>query len=222
MQYFFLAFGIFFAFPAFAHVPIIVPAQSQTEVIIVEDPDLSQAYYGTMDNSPHTYEVRSEKLFSLSIALSVPDIESSTNSISAIVVKMPERKGRVTEITRINAHDALWESSFEFFGGDFYRKGPTYTHELEPGVYRIQVYTPNNTEKYVFTIGTREEMTIGYFELLGRILEVKYFFEKSSVRILESAFVYIPLVLLFGCIYSIRWYRRRKNSNTIVEDDTEA
>ena len=97
MRYLFFIFCYLFAIPVLAQVPVMVPAQSQTDVIIVEDPDLLQAYYGSMENNPHTYEVRSERPFLLSIALSVPDIESSADTISAIVIKLPERKGRVTD-----------------------------------------------------------------------------------------------------------------------------
>lgn len=194
-----------------AHVPVLVPTQTQSSVIVVEDPDLSQAFYGELNDLSHTYEIQSLVPFTLTLQVLVPDTESSSNNISGIVVKLPETQGRVTEIAPLTATDAEWESFYEPFGGDSYRKGPKVEKELEAGTYHIGIHTPDNKEKYVLVVGTREELSIGYFETVRRLLGVKVFFGKSPVQVVESPFVYIPLLIVV-CAGLAFWYVRRKKA----------
>jgi hypothetical protein len=196
-----------------AHVPLVVTQTDLHDVVTIEDPDLSQAFYGLLQGFPHTYEFTVTQPMKLFVEVLVPDIESSTNNVSSIIVREVERSGRVTEIARLPAKDAAWESFFEPFGGDSYRRGPRFEAGIEPGKYRVEVHTPDNVEKYVLVVGKREEFAgIGYFELLGRIAEVKVFFEKPRISIVQSPFVYIPLIIIliaFGAL----WYWRKKRAS---------
>lgn len=215
MRFLFI-FTLFFIQVAFvdAHVPDLVSQPTLNDVYTIEDPTLSQAFYGTLKDFPHTYEIHATEPFTLFTQILVPDIDESKNTISGIIIKLPESKGRVTEISRLSAKDASWESEYEPFGGDSYRKGPSLQRDLEPGTYRIEVHTPNNLEQYVLVVGTREEMTIGYFEMLRRLVGVKVFFGKSPIRIVESPFVYVPLFVLV-CIFA-GWFVYRRNKSKIV------
>lgn len=208
---FLVLLSVYFVFAplASAHVPVLVEQESLRDILIIEDPDLSQAFYGEMDNFPHTFEIRSGKPFMLFTQILVPDIDSAKDNISGIIIKLPESRGRVEEITRLSL-SSPWPSEYEPFGGDSYRMGPSFERELGPGTYRIEVNTPDNVEKYVLVVGKREELTIGYFELVGRIAEVKAFFGKSKLRVVESPYVYVPLLVLLGIGYLL--YRRRKIS----------
>lgn len=199
--------------PAYAHVPVLVEQESIQVITQISDPELSQAFYGEMKGYPHTYEIRTGEPFSLYAEILVPDIEESQNIISGIIIKEQKKGGRVTEVTRLYAKDAPWESQFEFFGGDTYRHGPRYEAEAEAGVYRIEVHTPENMGKYVLVVGSREEMTIGYFELLGRMMEIKTFFGKSRIMIIQSPLVYIPLIIIGGGV--LFWYVRRRKLNAV-------
>ena len=192
----------------FPHVPVLVTKESPVDKIQIEDPELSQAFYGSMHGFPHTFEIVATKPFTLFTQILVPDIDSSKNTISGIIIK-ELKSGRVEEVSPLTAKDAAWEKSYEPFGGDTYRKGPSFEGNLEPGVYRIEVHTPDNLEKYVLVVGKREDLTLGYLELLRRVTEVKEFFEKSQFRIIESPLVYIPLILLISAVGV--WYGRRKS-----------
>jgi hypothetical protein len=216
---------IFFSSALFAeaHVPVLVSQDSLKDITHIEDPTLSQAFYGQLDGIPHTYEIVATESFKLFTQILVPDIDSSENIISGIVIKLPEERGRVTEVSRLPSKDASWESQYEPFGGDTYRQGPQFETELGPGKYRIEVHTPDNQEKYVLVVGKREEMTLGYFEFLGRLIEVKRFFEKSPIRIVESPFVYVPVG---GCALLVLgwwWFRfqRKKKIHNPQHDDEE-
>lgn len=208
---FVLALFLVFSAPAFAHTPVIVEQQTVGDITQIADPDLSQAFYGVLNDFPHTFEVRADKPFKLHTEILVPDIEESTNNISGIIIKEQGKGKRVLEVARLSAKEATWESEFEPFGGDTYRHGSSFDKELDAGVYRIEVHTPDNRDKYVLVVGTREEMSIGYFELIGRMIEVKKFFGKSPFMIIESPFVYIPLLLIL-IIGGVVWYVRKRRS----------
>lgn len=207
-----LLIAIFSPGVALAHVPVLVEQESIKDVYMIEDPTLSQAFYGEMHDFPHTYEIQAAQSFTLFTQILEPDIDTSKNNVSGIIIKLPEKRGRVTEITRMSLPTS-WQSEYEPFGGDTYLMGPIFEQELGPGTYRIEVHTPDNREKYVLVVGTREELTIGYFELLGRLMEVKEFFGKSKFRIIESPYVYVPLVacLIIGYLLYRRFYKRNIN-----------
>ncbi len=212
--------GCFFFFHASlvdAHVPNIVPDLIQSDVIHIEDPTLSQAYYGEMNDFPHTFVFSSVEPFHFFAQILLPDISSSKNNVSGIIIKLPEKRGRVTEIGRLEYRNATWETEYEPFGGDTYRNGPVFEKDLEPGRYRIEVHTPENLDKYVLVVGTREEMSIGYFETVRRLMEVKAFFGKSKLRIIESPYVYVPIIVISICMY-VGWYYRRRFKKVDVEN----
>ncbi len=198
-----------------AHVPVIIVQDSLKDIETIPDPELSQAFYGELVGFPHTYEIRATEPFTLFTQILLPDIESSKNNVSGIIIKEKRAGGRVEEITRLRAKDATWETEYEPFGGDTYRKGTSFEAEMGPGVYRIEVNTPDNVEKYVLVVGKREEITIGYFELIGRIADVKVFFGKSKLRVIESPFVYVPLIIMgIGALVFYIW-RRKKNGEIV-------
>jgi hypothetical protein len=211
--------SIFFAYAHLAsgHTPVLVEFESLKDIITIDDPELSRAYYGELKGFPHTYEVRSDAPFLLRVEVLVPDTDWSTNGISSMIVRQVEGSGRVTEVARLEAKDASWESFYEPWGGDSYRRGPMFEEELLSGTYRVEIHTPDNIEKYVLVIGSREERELGYFELLGRIVEVKTFFGKSKVAILQSPIAYIPfliaLVTILVLMYVWRFRRRRDRIN---------
>jgi hypothetical protein len=197
------------ALPAVAFVPNLITQKTLNDIVVISTPELSQAFYGQMENFPHTYEIHSDIPFTLYTHILVPDITSSKNIVSGIIIKEPVRSGRVTEIARLEAKDAAWTKWFEWRGGDSYREGAVFEKELEAGTYRIEVHTPDNLEKYVLVVGKREEMSIGYFELIRRLMGVKRFFEKSPVLIIMSPYVYAPL-LGIGVVGGVLWYRQRR------------
>ncbi len=192
-----------------AHVPYLISQTSLHDITQIEDPHISKAYYGTLEGFPHTYEIISTEPFLLFAEILIPDIHESEPIVSGIVIREVGTSGRVSEVDRLLATESEWNSFYEPFGGDSYRRGASILKEVEAGIYRIEVTTPNNDEKYVLVVGKEEKFgEIGYFETLKRMIEVKAFFGKSKLRIVESPFVYIPLVIL--CIGLLVWnYKRR-------------
>jgi hypothetical protein len=181
------------------------------DITTIEDPSRSQQLYGVLDGFPHTYEINIREPLLLHTEILIPDVQNATGNVSVIIIKETGSRGRVTEVARILARDATWESFFEWWGGDRYRRGGKYDAELAPGVYRIEVSTPDNVSPYVLVIGTQEASHIvRYFDLLTRVGDVKEFFGKSRWTMIGSALVYGPLLVIIGV--SLCWflYRRRK------------
>jgi hypothetical protein len=216
MKHCFAIVLVLFSPLCFAHasVPILIEQESIRDITPIEDPTLSQSLYGTLDGFPHTYEVRADEPFLLRAAVLIPDTSFARENVSGIIIREIGQQGRVREVTRMLAQDASWESFYDFSGGDSYRRGGVYEAEVEPGVYRIEVSTPDNQAPYVLEIGTRDEFgTIGYMERVKRLMEVKSFFGKSKIRIIESPYVYVPL--LVGVLIVVYWlWRRRRTSRT--------
>lgn len=210
MRYGILVLFLCVASFAYAHVPFLVTQTSLHDIITINEPENSRAFYGEMTGFPHTYEIRAEKPFHLFAQVLLPDIESSKNNVSGIIIREVEGSGSVKEVARFLAKDAAWDTFYEPFGGDTYRNGGAFEKDVEPGVYRIEVSTPDNLEKYVLAVGKIEGSgEIGYFETIRRIAEVKVFFEKSKIFVIQSPFVYVPLLILimFGVV--VWFYRRR-------------
>ena len=123
----------------------------------------------------------------------------------------------MTEVARLLAKDATWESFYEPFGGDSYRKGGEYETDLEPGVYRVEMSTPDNLTKYVFVIGKNESSGgVGYFEMIGRIMDVKAFFGKSRIFVIESPYVYVPIGILLIAYGVYRWRKGRRDREQVL------
>ena len=203
----FLVLYIFSAPHALAYVPVLVEQESLSDITQISDPTLAQGFFGTLDSFPHTYEIHASEPFTLYTNIRTPDLSSNTNTVSGIIIK--EEKRGVSEITRMHAVDALWETVYDSLTGGSYREGATFEKELEPGVYRIEVHTPDNAEKYVLMVGKRDDMTLGYFTLLERLMDVQRFNERSAFFIVLSPYVYIPLNIILGGIGGICWYKRR-------------
>jgi len=193
-----------------AHVPVLPEFASYDDAKTIVSPDISRAYYGELTSFPHRYEfVIEENNRDLFVEVLVPDIEAAANNIDAIIVKQHDA-GYVDEVARLSAKDATWESFYEWFGGDSYRRGPGFEKTVEPGKYILEVFNANNVGKYVLVVGKKEDFSeVSIFETQQRIYEVKRFYGKSPLAVLQSPFYYVPTSVII-LIALILWYRHRK------------
>ncbi len=193
---------------AYAYIPEVIEQASLHDISTIDDPSLSQAFYGKLTGYPHTYEIRSKEPFELYVQILLPEIEGVSEELSGIVIKETGFRGRVSEVARLLGRDASWESFYEPWGGDYYRKGGELTQQVEAGVYRIEVSTPDNNTPYVLVIGKQEDSGgVGYFEMIKRIAAVKEFYGKSKFTVIQSPFVFGPLALMLVCGVAFYFYR---------------
>lgn len=211
VRYFSFFIAIVCAMPvlAFAYGPTFVETPRQNEVMPLREPKIAKDFYGKLEGYPHMYEFATKEPIRLSVGISVPDIESSRDNVSGIVLFV-NKNGSVREISRLRAREASWEPYFEIWGGDSYRQGGSFETNLEPGTYRIEVSTPENIGTYVLHVGTEKAFPLfSYFSYLGKVAEVKAFFGKSPIRIVESPLVYGPVLITLLALAAFFVRKRR-------------
>jgi len=221
---FFLKLGvIFFLFivsfsVCFAHQPRLV----EKETTVIENPEISQAFYAELTGSPQNYAIQSDIPFKLYVGLLVPDLPDSDTDYIA----------KVTSDTGLNVvldgNSFEWESFYEEFGGDDYLNGPEYMDDsfeddyphgvlVDPGLYTIEVSSSDNRGKYVLVVGEIESFSFSEIVNTIKILpKLKSdFFEKSAFTAffnLIGLFLLIPVILIILLvIFLIILYRRYKN-----------
>jgi hypothetical protein len=198
-----------------AYYPLGVEQTSLKDVVEITHPEHEQIYFGDLSGFPHTYEIRSLKPFDLYLEIRIPDIEDLPDNVSGIIVREKEFGG-VEEIARLRASDAAWNRLYEEDTNDWYRVGGVFEEQVSAGVYRIEFSTPDNIEKYVFTIGRGEPREpLGYFEKVQRLFALKVFFEKSVFSTLTSSLVYIPTIVLVLIIIATVFVRRRRSTDVV-------
>jgi len=167
-----------------AHQPRIV----SDEVTLIENPEVSQAFYSNLNAKPEYYQIKSEKEFKLYVGILVPDLENIGKDISVEVFTEhihTEKENNDSKeheiILLLNGLEHNWTYYFEEFAGDSYYKGPEKSLYLDAGIYNIKVYSPDNEGKYVLVVGEKEEFPL--HEIINMIFTLpglkKDFFEKS-------------------------------------------
>jgi len=193
----------------FAHQPRLV----KDELTIIENPEISQAFYGELIGEPALYSVQAEQPFSLYIGILVPDIPNIDKDVSVEIYKDDEF------MALLNGENHEWTEFYEEFAGDNYFWGPEYKNEntedfeikgieSEAGAYVFKVFSPDNLGKYVFVVGEKEEFPADEIVNTFKVLpELKTdFFGKSVFSIFLSkigVFLLIPIVLIIGIILLI-------------------
>lgn len=208
----FLTLLAFFLLPgfAFAHQPRVVESET-TQVV---DPEISKAYYATLNGWPHTYIIDSKVDFDLYVGILVPDIKSADKSTVAEISKA----GVV--LATIGGKDAPWKSFFEPFGQSSYLDGGEYKARAEAGVYTIKVRSDNNDSKYSLAVGEIEAFDGAEgTNALSVIPELKRdFFEESPISFIKSPFGWGLIVVMYllagivGFLYRAILKKFAKNS----------
>jgi hypothetical protein len=120
--------------------------------IIVDNPEISQAFYGELNGEPVYYQIHSLQPFQLYVNLLVP---TSTGQGGELVsAEVTDSSGEV--IMFLNGTNSTWNPYFEEFGGDYYLKGPEATLNVPAGTYNIRVFNSQNQGKYSIAIGKIE------------------------------------------------------------------
>ncbi len=163
--------------------------------IIVENPEISQAFYGNLKGTPDYYQITSDKPFELYLNLLVPASPGLGGSLPSVQVS--DSKGEI--ILTMNGTTSTWTPYFEEFGGDYYLKGPEATQKVPAGKYIIKVFNDNNQGKYSLAIGKIEAFPAD--ESLKAIvnlpiLKEQFFSKQVTLLFLE----FIGIILALGSI----------------------
>jgi hypothetical protein len=199
----------------FAHQPRLVENKITTvkNPIIVQNPEISQAFYGELKGEPDYYKIDSDKEFYLYLSLVVPDVQGARKDFSVDI------KFKDTLIV-LDAKSAKWDIFFEKFAGDNYFNGPEFDKKVEAGSYLIKVYNPDNQGKYSLAIGKIEAFPPKEaFHAVVSLPKLKSFFQKSpltayfnfiglfiGITIVFLAIIIVLIIVIFRAI-------KRKSKN---------
>ena len=215
---FFFIISCLFLPNVFAHQPRLVGNETN---IVVDQPEISKAYYGSLSGKPATYRIKSTEPFRLYVNILVPDMEGIDKDISVKILK----QGAVISFLNGIEHD--WSQFYEPFAGDHYFRGSEYVKEQDAGTYEIEVYSPDNLGKYVLAIGDREAFPLGElvrtYAVLPRLKSE--FFGKSPfsayfniMGIFLAVIFVIAGVILITVIYSIKFIREKLCKRRCITD----
>jgi len=199
---------------AHAHNPRVVESGAVTNI---ENPEVSQAFYGTLNGKSQLYFIRADKPFKLYAGLLTPDVPGATQDFSAEITQISKfvdgaaqevsidqaigLGGKKTLLSTLDGTRMEWKRFYEEFGNDWYWQGPETAPMDSPvapspaGLYEIRVSNPGNQGKYVLVVGTQEKFPPReIWNALVTMPHVKSFFEKSPF----TAFFNRIGLMLFG------------------------
>ena len=150
--------------------------------IVIENPEVSQAFYGDLQGQPDYYKISSDEPFKFYLNLLVP--ASPGIPPDFISAELLDSSGNV--LITIDGQNGTWEPYFEEFGGDYYLKGPETRANLTAGTYYIKIYNSKNQGKYSIAVGEIESFPID--ESLAALV---------TIPLLKEQFFGKPVTLLF-------------------------
>lgn len=187
----------------------------QYEVLSLSgDPRTAREIYGTLNEYPIMYELRSDQAFLFTAQVAQVAVENPVPFALMVVEALPDDAG-VREVARMPApQDWLIEKDQEL--GVVWQLGTLVTQELPAGTYWIEVSTPSNQGQFQLRVGT-EARSLSYSERWSRVLAVNNFLNRSVFTLISSSFVQVHLLVVacFGGVLLLRWkYLTRRRSAT--------
>ncbi|APH38027.1 hypothetical protein [Methanohalophilus halophilus] len=204
-----------------AHLPRLV----ESNITNVENPEVSQAFYGELKGVPDIYVIESDISFKLYASLLVPATEGIEKDLSVKICRKESDDDDDVNCTVLDGMSHEWTLYYEEFGGDYYYNGPELVANqdgktvkginAEPGIYTLKVFSPDNKGKYVLVVGEKEKWTAT--ELLNTVYLMPQlksdFFERPAHEAYFNIFgVFIILIVISGtgAIWVlVRKYRRK-------------
>lgn len=145
---------------AYAHRPVIVKNNSSKEnPVLVEEPEISWAYYGLLDGKSHYYKIVSSEPFTLYVNILVPDTDPEGRLIKTHDMSFQVLKDNSLLYTAEGMR-SQWKRFYEEYGKDHYYMGPEFEQQAEAGEYYVRVFNSENRGKYSLAIGKIEKFTL--------------------------------------------------------------
>ncbi|MFH1968393.1 MAG: Type 1 glutamine amidotransferase-like domain-containing protein [bacterium] len=140
---FFISAGILlaFAYPVLAHQPQLIYFQQGD--VLIENPEISQAFYDELKGAPRNYLINSDEDFELYINLLVPLAENRNGRYSANVFLVGDDGEQ--QVAFLDGLAYEWQEFYEELGRDYYLKGPEFEQTVSAGKYRVEVFGNNNS-----------------------------------------------------------------------------
>jgi hypothetical protein len=163
---------LIYAAAAYAHRPVIVKNKSSKDnPVLVDEPEISWAYYGVLEGEPHYYKIDSSQPFNLYVNILVPDFHPDGEP----VLRHDMSFKIFSEDTLFYEGEGLnneWHRFYEEYGKDHYYWGPEFDQNVEAGTYSVVVYNSTNSGKYALAIGKREKFN--FLSIMGAMVKAKH------------------------------------------------
>jgi hypothetical protein len=204
----FILAGLFLAGSVLAHNPRIVEPGG---IVLVQNPEISQAFYGELKGFYQDFKINSDKPFNLYVNILAPDLPMVKTNMSIEVFRL---EPSTTSLAVLDGANFQWEQFYEPFGGDNYFKGPEFNQSVPAGKYLIRVFNSNYQGKYSLAIGENESFTPKeIFKTIILLPQLKKdFFDKSPWTAYfnyTGIFLLAFLLILFLAVFFI-WYQHKK------------
>jgi hypothetical protein len=204
-----------FAGKASAHQPRLV---EDSGTVIVENPEISQAFYGKLNGDKQIFEIDADKKFPLYVNILVPKIDEAQKGMVVEIMK----DGMILAVLDGNSYE--WTEFHEPFGGDNFWKGPEFRQEAEPGKYLIRVISPDGKGAYVLAIGEQESFPPSEIAKTLALLPSikKQIFGKSPLTayfnytgLAMLAILIFIAVIIFLVVWLIRRSKKRRTASNL-------
>jgi len=197
----------------FAHQPRLVFNQPVGQVIPIQNPEVSQAFYGILSGQEDVYKIVADTGFLLYVNLVVPNISGYKTDFTVDIIEW-----NMSVYTRLDGKWFARTNFFEPFAWDSYLQWPVWEKEVGAGTYTIRVSNRDNQWKYSLAIGKRESFplneTIHTYKVLPELKMV--FFEKpwyTAFRNIVWIFLLWVIIALgmaiWGSIRVIKYIKQR-------------
>lgn len=168
---------------------------SMNNPILVQNPEISQAFYGNLNGQPDYYRITSDKPFKLYVNVLVP--QSPGISGDFVSAQITDSSGKT--IALLDGTKSNWTPMFEEFGGDYYLQGPEFTQNVAAGTYYIKIFNANNTGKYSTAIGDIESFPAD--ESLKAVITIPLLKEQIFGKPVTTLFFeFLGIILALGSI----------------------
>lgn len=201
-----LFLALFFAISSsvFAHQPrfTMLNYPDINNPIQIENPEVSQVFYGTLKGQSEYYKFSLENESSMLLGILAPINEENFASVELI-----DENNMSVEMLK---EDEYGEVYFEEFGGDFYIKGPEIKKIMPPGDYTARVFNETNSGKYALVIGTKESFpALESLKTIVVLPVIKQLF--FSQPILEIFLTMMGILILMTALMHRRSGKKYKN-----------
>lgn len=208
-------------FVASAHQPRMV----DEETYIIENPEISQAYYGELTGKPQIFKIEEDKDFKLYVQILSPDIKDADKDFSVEITK-----GDKSDFYYLlDGTTYKWGEYYEEFAGDNYFTGPelkdeTVESELPVGIkvpagkYKLKVFSPDNKGQYTLAVGEKEEFPpLEIVKTIFVVPQIKLSFGKTIFEVLTSPTMLIVItsfiVIVVFLVYLIKFIIKKYFKN---------
>jgi len=199
-----------------AHQPRLISSVGMVNKIT--DPEISQAFYSTLEGQEAVYQIDSAQPFKFYVGLLAPDLPGIEKNLTATVYQKNQSDWEL--IATLDGTKFSWTQFYEEFAGDNYWQGPEWRENALAGSYQIRISNPNNTGKYVLAVGETESFPPSTFlSTVGSIglLKINFFnktiwsiFEGKIIRYLTIGLVILVVIIVLVVVLIVRKVKRAK------------